>query len=79
MQINKDEDSANFIHTVISDPAKNLMDAFSVGTVLATIAGILPSIAALFTVIWTGIRIYETSTVQRLLRKRLSSEASDDG
>jgi hypothetical protein len=24
----------------------------------------LPAIAALFTIIWTGIRIYETKTVQ---------------
>jgi hypothetical protein len=29
----------------------------------------LPSIAALFTIVWTGIRIYETDTVQRLLGK----------
>jgi len=31
--------------------------------------GILPSIAAGFTIVWTGIRIYETKTVQRGIAK----------
>jgi len=29
----------------------------------------LPPMAALFTLVWTAIRIYETKTVQRLLGK----------
>ena len=44
-------------------------DAISIGTVLGTIAGYLPAIAALVTIIWTGIRIWETATVQRFLKK----------
>jgi chromate transport protein ChrA len=44
-------------------------DILSIGVVLATLASWLPSIAALFTIIWTVIRIYETRTVQRLLGK----------
>lgn len=48
---------------------KHAADAASVVTVVGTIAGWLPSVAALFTVIWTGIRIYESKTVQRLLGK----------
>jgi len=39
-------------------------------TVLGTLAGLLPAIAALFTIIWTGIRIYETDTVQRWMGKK---------
>jgi len=50
--------------------AKNVIDAVSVGTVIGTIAGVLPAIAALFTIMWTGIRIYETKTVQSLLYKK---------
>lgn len=42
-------------------------DVVSVGIVVGTLANWLPSLAALFTVIWTAIRIYETRTVQRLL------------
>jgi len=49
---------------------KNVIDAVSVGTVIGTIAGVLPAIAALFTIMWTGIRIYETKTVQSLLYKK---------
>jgi hypothetical protein len=42
------------------------VDAISVGVAVATLAGWLPAIAALFTIVWTGIRIYETDTVQRI-------------
>lgn len=49
---------------------KHLGDALSVGTVLGTIAGYLPAIAALVTIIWTGIRIWETKTVQQWLKRR---------
>jgi hypothetical protein len=44
-------------------------DAVSLLTVLGTLAQILPAIAALFTIIWTGFRIYETKTVQSWLNK----------
>ena len=29
----------------------------------------LPSVAALFTILWTGIRIYETDTIQSIIKK----------
>lgn len=51
----------------LDESVKHLVDAASVVTVLGTLADMLPSIAALFTIVWTGIRIYETSTVQKLL------------
>ncbi|MGK2911217.1 MAG: hypothetical protein ACSLE1_15660 [Sphingobium sp.] len=51
--------------------AEKVVDVLSVGVVVGTFAQVLPSIAALFTVIWTALRIYETDTIQRLLgRKR---------
>lgn len=46
---------------------KTAIDIGSVGTALATLAGWLPAIAALFTIVWTAIRIYETKTIQRWL------------
>lgn len=52
------------------EQVKHAVDIFSVGTAVATLAGALPAIAALFTIIWTGIRIWETNTVQRWLGKR---------
>jgi chromate transport protein ChrA len=48
-------------------------DILSIGVVLATLASWLPSAAALLTIVWTLIRIYETRTVQRLLGKAESS------
>ena len=52
------------------EATKNLIDAVSIWTVVGTIAGFLPAIAALFTIIWTAIRIYETKTVQALFARR---------
>lgn len=55
--------------THIDEGAKHVLDMVSVTTVLGALMGILPSIAALFTIVWTAIRIYETRTVQRLISK----------
>jgi hypothetical protein len=48
----------------LSETTKHVVDGLSVITVLGTLAEILPSLAALFTIIWTSFRIYETKTVQ---------------
>jgi hypothetical protein len=40
------------------ETAKHLVDALSVLTVVGTLVDMLPSIAALFTIVWTGIRIW---------------------
>jgi hypothetical protein len=53
-----------------SENVKNAADAISVVTVIGTLAEILPAIAALFTIIWTGFRIYETPTVQGWFKKK---------
>ena len=50
-----------------TEGTKTLVDAISVVTVVGTIGELLPPMAALFTLVWTGIRIYETKTVQRML------------
>ena len=52
------------------ETAKHVVDALSLVTVLGTIMNFLPAIAAVFTIIWTAIRIYETKTVQRWLGKQ---------
>jgi hypothetical protein len=45
-------------------------DTASVATVVGTLSGYMPSLAALFTIIWTAIRIYETDTVQGWIKRR---------
>jgi hypothetical protein len=51
------------------EATKHAVDALSLLTVLGTLMEALPAIAALFTIIWTGIRIWETKTVQKFIRK----------
>ena len=48
---------------------KTVGDAVSVFTVVGTLIDMLPSVAALFTIVWTGIRIYETDTVKNIVSK----------
>ena len=59
---------ASPVHSVM-ETMKPAGDILSIGVVLATLASWLPSIAAIFTIIWTAIRIYETRTEQNLLGK----------
>lgn len=54
----------------IPEGLKHLLDALSVGTMLGTLFQMLPNIAALITIIWTAIRIYETKTVQGWLNRK---------
>jgi hypothetical protein len=53
----------------IPEGLKHLLDALSIGTMLGTLFQMLPNIAALITIVWTAIRIYETKTVQGWLNK----------
>jgi hypothetical protein len=59
----------------ISESTKHAVDAVSVVTVVGTLAQWLPAMAALFTIIWTCFRIYETKTIQRWLSKKVKDES----
>ena len=54
----------------MDESTKHAVDAASVFTAVGSILAWLPAIAALFTIVWTGIRIYETKTVQNWLVRR---------
>ena len=56
------------------ETAKNVADALSILTVIGTLIDMLPSIAALISIVWSVIRIYETKTVQRWLGKEPINE-----
>lgn len=43
----------------MSEPIKQFLDGVSVSTAFGVMAGWLPTIAALFAAIYTGLRIYE--------------------
>ena len=51
------------------DTGKDLLDVAAASTALATVAAWLPPTASLFTIVWLGIRIWETDTVQKLRSK----------
>ena len=53
----------------MDESAKQVIDVMSVGTMLGALGSLLPPVAALFTIVWTGIRIWETETVQGLRNK----------
>jgi len=52
------------------ETTKHVVDALSIMTVVGTLVEMLPSIAAIFTIVWTVIRIWETKTVQNLLGRK---------
>lgn len=54
----------------MNDNAKHFVDGLSIITVVGALAQWLPAIAALASLIWTAIRIYETKTVQGWLKRR---------
>lgn len=46
------------------ETTKHLVDAASLLTVAGTLIDMLPAIAALFSIVWSAIRIWETDTVK---------------
>jgi hypothetical protein len=57
------------------ETVKHAVDALSIITVVGTLVEMLPSIAAVFTIVWTGIRIWETETVQNMLGRKGTKNA----
>ena len=62
----------------LDEGIKHLIDLASVVTVVGTLVDMLPSIAAIFTIVWTGIRIWETDTVRALTGRSGARDAEQD-
>jgi len=56
------------------ETAKQAADALSIATVLGTLMSWLPAAAALASLVWSIIRIYETQTVQNWVNKNARSK-----
>ena len=54
----------------INEHTKHIIDGASITTVMGTLMNWLPAVAALFSIVWTTIRIYETKTVQGWLKSK---------
>jgi hypothetical protein len=58
----------------LNESTKHVLDGLSLVTVLGALVELLPAVAAIFTIVWTAIRIYETNTIQQLLGKKKDAE-----
>ena len=58
--------------------AKTVADAAAVVTTVGTMMEFLPALASIFTIIWLGIRIWESPTVQGMVGKVRKKDASEE-
>ena len=54
----------------MNSDVKDVVDYAAAGTGILSLAQWLPPIASLFTIVWLGIRIYESKTFQGLIKKK---------
>ena len=52
-----------------AEAVKSGVDVLAVSTTASALMGWLPPLAALATLVWTSIRIYETQTIRSFLKK----------
>ncbi len=62
----------------MGNEAKTVADAAAVVTTVGTMMEFLPALASVFTIIWLGIRIWESPTVQGMVGKARKKDASDE-
>ena len=51
------------------EETKDVIDVVAASTGIMALMSWLPPVASLFTIVWLGIRIYESETVQKLVEK----------
>lgn len=56
---------------------KTIGDVTAISVMLGSMTDMLPAVAAIVTIVWSGIRIYETQTIQRLLGNRPTDTKED--
>jgi hypothetical protein len=61
----------------ISEPVNRTIDGGAALIAIGTLAQVLPSIAALLTIIWLAIRIWESDTVRGVTRRPLKGRYDD--
>lgn len=58
----------------MNDTAKQVGDAISIGTLLGVFVQLLPIVASILTVIWIGLRIYESILNIRKAKRALGED-----
>jgi hypothetical protein len=53
----------------VQESVKETVDILAASTGLLSLVAWLPPTASLFTIVWLGIRIYESETIQKIMSK----------
>tara|TARA_R100001377_G_scaffold44700_1_gene25533 strand:+ start:378 stop:551 length:174 start_codon:yes stop_codon:yes gene_type:complete len=53
----------------VEESVKETVDILAASTGVLSLVAWLPPIASLFTIVWLGIRIFETDTIQNLIHR----------
>tara|TARA_B100000530_G_scaffold322952_1_gene258393 strand:- start:2789 stop:2959 length:171 start_codon:yes stop_codon:yes gene_type:complete len=54
----------------MTEESKQVVDVVAASTGIMSLAAWLPPLASLFTIVWLGIRIYETDTMKSLINRK---------
>jgi len=54
---------------MLDEQSKDTLDVLAASTGIMSLAAWLPPTASVFTIIWLGIRIYESDTIQSIVNK----------
>lgn len=54
---------------MINNSEKDMIDIAAASTGILSLAAWLPPVASVFTIVWLGIRIWETDTIRKLFNK----------
>ena len=55
---------------MLDEQSKQTVDVIAASTGVLSLAAWLPPLASLFTIVWLGLRIYESETVQKIVHKK---------
>lgn len=55
---------------MLDGQSKDTLDVLAASTGVLSLAAWLPPMASIFTIIWLGIRIYESKTVQEIVNRK---------
>jgi hypothetical protein len=61
----------------MDEQTKDILDVAAGSTAVLTMAAWLPPAASLLTIVWLGIRIYESNTVQKLVHGKNQLDKQD--
>ena len=62
---------------MMDESTKDMLDVAAASTAVMSLAAWLPPTASLLTIVWLGIRIYESDTVQKLVHGKQKKKHLD--